>query len=246
MNGADDRLAALNGGRTEAATLAEVLAVDAAKLFRSVFPAATKDLVAEVDAIGRLGISARMAAVGRLLANRADPAAIDRLRRHRSDTVRGWTCFVIAAQDMPLPERLAAIRPFADDPHFGVREWSWLAVRPAIADRLDEAFGLLVDWTTDPSDRIRRFASEATRPRGVWCRHIASLKSNPEPGRALLDPLMADASVYVQDSVGNWLNDAAKTRPGWVRRFIAEWLDRSPVDETGRIARRALRSIETR
>lgn len=244
MTGRDGRAAALNSGQSEAATLAEVLAVDTPILFQSVFPEAPDRHAVEVDAVGRLGISARMAAMGRLLVRWSGPAVIERLRDHRSDTVRGWGCFVIGAQDMALADRLAAIRPFADDPHFGVREWAWLAVRPAIAERLGDAFTILSDWAADPSDRIRRFASEATRPRGVWCKHIAALKTNPEPGRVLLDPLRADPSAYVQDSVGNWLNDAAKTRPDWVRRVVDEWLAHSAPSATQRIAKRALRSIE--
>lgn len=244
MTRRDARAAALNSGQAEAATLAEVLAVDTPILFRSVFPEAPDRCSAEVDAVGRLGISARMAAMGQLLVRWPGSAVIERLRHHRSDSVRGWGCFIIGAQNMSLRERLAAIRPFADDPHFGVREWAWLAVRPAIAERLDDAFTILSDWAADPSERIRRFASEATRPRGVWCKHIAALKTDPEPGRVLLDQLRADPAAYVQDSVGNWLNDAAKTRPEWVGHLVDEWLAHSAPSATQRIAKRALRSID--
>ena len=93
-----------------------------------------------------------------------------------------------------------------------------MAVRPHVAAELARAIALLVDWTADHSPYVRRFASEATRPRGVWCTHIAALRREPEPGRALLEPLRADPSGYVQDSVGNWLNDAGKDRPDWVTR----------------------------
>lgn len=237
---APDSLAALNAGQRSSATLAEALAVDFALLVRACFPDHPA-LAAAVDGLGDLGISARMTAMGRLL--RADFDA-DTLAGHPSDTVRGWACFIIGAQDLPLAAQLAAIRPFADDPHFGVREWAWLAVRPAIAANLADAISLLTPWTADASDRIRRFASEATRPRGVWCKHIAALKTDPEPGRPLLEPLRADPSVYVQDSVSNWLNDAAKSRPDWVRSVVADWQAGPANPATDRIARRALRSIE--
>ncbi|UYO51247.1 hypothetical protein KQX64_12325 [Rhodopseudomonas palustris] len=82
----DDRAAALNGGQAEAATLAEVWAVDPLILFRS-------------------------CGNGSSAGAWHGPAVVKRARHHRSDTVRGWGCFIIGAQDMSLRERLAAIRP---------------------------------------------------------------------------------------------------------------------------------------
>ncbi|MDP4023736.1 HEAT repeat domain-containing protein [Methylobacterium sp. NEAU 140] len=240
----EGRRAAIDAGAIETRTLAEILAVDFGTLLGQVVPAQAGLGDGDLVRLGALGISARMAAVGRILLDRLGPRAIDALGRHRSDTVRGWACFMIGARDLPLPDRLAAIRPYADDDHFGVREWAWLAVRPAVAARIDAAMPLLGDWTADPSDRVRRFASEATRPRGVWCAHIAALKADPSPGLPLLEPLRADPSAYVQDSVGNWLNDAAKSRPDWVRGLVAAWCAGDPPPSTRRIARRALRSID--
>lgn len=65
----------------------------------------------------------------------------------------------------------------------------WLAVRPALAADLDAAIAQLQAWTALPSERLRRFASEALRPRGVWCAHIAALKADPGQALPLLEPL---------------------------------------------------------
>lgn len=239
------RLGQLNAGVTEAATLTECLAVDFAVLMRAALPEIAADAIAAMQKAAGEGISRRMALAGRLIHERRGMIAVEELRRHVSDTVRGWACFTIgAAEDMPLPARLAAIKPFADDHHFGVREWSWMAVRPHIAADLDNAISLLAAWTGEPSERLRRFASEATRPRGVWCAHLGALRQSPEKALPILEPLRADPAPYVQDSVGNWLNDASKDRPDWVRSLCAQWSAESAIPSTTRICKRALRSID--
>lgn len=238
------RLALLNSGTVEAATLTECLAADFAALMRNAVPEAGDEAAAIIARAAAIGISRRMALAASVIQERLGSSAVEHLRRHPSDTVRGWACFMIgAAEDVTLRERLAMIRPLADDPHFGVREWSWMGVRPHLAADLDAALAGLVGWTADPSERVRRFASEATRPRGVWCAHIGALKQRPEQALHILEPMRADPAVYVQDSVGNWLNDAAKDQPDWVRRLCARWTAESPTPATVRICKRALRSI---
>jgi len=239
------RLALLNAGTIEAATLTECLAVDFAALMRAVLPDLGEDAIAAMQQAAGEGISRRMALAARLIHERRGLAAVGELRDHVSDTVRGWACFTIGtAEDMPLAARIAAIQPFADDHHFGVREWSWMAVRPHIAADLDNAIALLAGWTAEPSERLRRFASEATRPRGVWCAHLGPLRQQPETALPILEPLRADPAPYVQDSVGNWLNDASKDRPDWVRSLCAQWSAENATPATARICKRALRSID--
>ena len=208
-----ETLAALNEGHIASATLPEILAIDQARLLRAAFPGLPAAIDEQARAACQLGIAARMARMGALLLQALGPGAVSACQAHASDTVRGWACFAIGAQELPLRERLQATRSLADDPHFGVREWAWLAQRPHLARELDAAIALLTEWTASPSERLRRFASEALRPRGVWCAHIAALKADPARALPLLAPLRADPSAYVQDSVSNWLNDAATDQP---------------------------------
>lgn len=245
-----EHLAALNAGTAQARTLTEALAIDHPALLRAAVPDASPALRAAAAEAQQLGILKRMTAIGVAVHAHLSAAELARLAAHPSDTVRGWASFAVGAQplDHLAPHRATAqlltrIRPFADDPHFTVREWAWMAVRAPLVARLPEAVAGLTAWTGDPSPRIRRFASEALRPRGVWAAHIAAFKTVPELGEPLLEPLRADPDRSVQDSVANWINDAAKSQPDWARALTARWLEQSPGAATERIVRRGLRSL---
>lgn len=240
------RLAQLDSGAVESRTLAECLAIDFARLMRATLPEIGETALCAMADAAQTGITRRMTLAASLIEEHCRPDIIERLSSHPSDTVRGWACFRIGANPtLDLPERLARIRPFADDTHFGVREWSWLAVRPHLAQDVAASVALLAGWTGDPSPRIRRFASESIRPRGVWCTHIALLKRQPEIALPVLETLRADPDPYVQDSVGNWLNDAAKDHPDWVQELCRRWMADSPGPATARICRRGQRGLRS-
>ena len=246
------RRALLEAGTAATRDLAECLAIDTAALMAACFPGIGAGPVraeagAGVASRERAGIVARMRAGGATLAAALPEADLLALLHHPSDTVRGWAAFAVALRPRAgVAAQVAAMAPFADDPHFAVREWAWLALRPHVVADTAGALAALLPWARHTSERMRRFASEATRPRGVWCAHLAPLKADPSPGLALLEPLHADPSRYVQDSVGNWLNDAAKDNPGWVRGVAAAWAARSPAPATRRILARATCSLGPR
>lgn len=237
-----DVLAGLNAGRLETATLAESLALDFAALLRAVEPGVDDTTLARLDPA--IGVSRRMAIAADILLERRGPDGFAGLAAHRADTVRGWAAYLLARiPGLSLAERLAQVRPLAGDAHFGVREWAWLAVRPHLAADIGDSVHLLAPWTGETSANLRRFAVESTRPRGVWCAHIGALKDDPAIGLPLLEPLRADPSTYVQDSVANWLNDAAKSKPDWVKALTGRWRREHRSPETDRICRRAERSL---
>ena len=236
--------ARLNRGEIESVTLVEALAIDFAALLRAFAPGIPRSALAGMRAAAGLGITKRMALAGRLLLEHFGPTAYGLLATHRSDTLRGWAAYLLAAmRELTLLERLLLVRPLANDPNAGVREWAWCAMRPHVAADIESSIDLLTAWTASDSHRLRRFTSEATRPRGVWCAHIARLKRAPALGLPILEPLRADPHKYVQDSVSNWLNDAAKSQPAWVRALCVRWRSESPCPATERICRRAQRSL---
>jgi 3-methyladenine DNA glycosylase AlkC len=238
-------LAALNAGTLESATLAEGLAVDYAVLLAAAVPDMAPTLVAEMASAADLGVTRRMNLAARLLLVHGGIALLPMLSGHASDTVRGFACFVIGlAPELATSDRLAAIRSLADDPHFGVREWAWMAIRPHMARDIRAWITMLQPLVHEQSERLRRFAIEITRPRGVWCAHLPELRRDPAPGMALLMPVRHDPAKYVQDSVGNWLNDAAKDHPDFVRDLCETWALEGDSPANRRIRSRALRSIK--
>lgn len=240
-----DILLSLSRGEIPAATLSESLAIDQRVLVAVVFPELDKQGAQQIEALMELGILKRMKAMGEYLLDTYGEQAWERCVNHPADVVRGWACFMVGARaGLSVQERLERMRPLADDPHFGVREWAWMAVRPQLVEELDLSIQALLPWTRSDSEYVRRFACEALRPRGVWCAHIAALKKEPERMLPILEALHQDSSVYVQDSVANYLNDAAKDQPIWVRELCAQWQTQSPDNAAvQRLCRRALRSL---
>jgi 3-methyladenine DNA glycosylase AlkC len=241
-----DYLDRLERGEIETRTLSEGLAINYRTLFHNVLPDHKAAVEAAYQETG--AIVSNMQVGGRMLYELAQEGKIDlfELVHHTSDTVR--CCVAYAYQAMPLEnvrDRLWANRPFAADPHFGVREVAWLSVRPHILedDVLKAALTELELFVQDADEGIRRFATELSRPRGVWCAHLKLLKQNPTLGFPLLDPLKADPSPYVRNSVANWLNDASKTHPEWVEEVTETWLVESPTKETKSLVARATRTL---
>jgi 3-methyladenine DNA glycosylase AlkC len=234
----------LNQGILPTATLSEVLAVDFADLMRNVMPTISTAAITQMQQAAALGVTKRMELAATILSEQLDSKKLKTLSAHPSDTVRGWAAYCITIDPaLNLESRLDRVRSFADDEHFGVREWAWLAVRPAIAQEIERSIDLLRPWTADSSANMRRFAIEVTRPRGVWSKHIPKLKTAPNLGEDLLDRVMEDPSRYVQDSCANWLNDASKSNPDWVVGYCEQWRQKSASVPTVYITRRALRSV---
>jgi 3-methyladenine DNA glycosylase AlkC len=238
-------LEGLNAGTLESVNLTEWLAVDSLQLLEAVMPTlkikSAKTILEAAREVANLGVMQRTEKIAGLL--EAANVSPELLTDHKSDTVRCWAAYIAVTRGKTLKAKLEAVKPYAADSHFGVREIAWMAWRPNLIANLEPGLKLLVSWTKSEDANARRFASEASRPRGVWCAHIQSLKDKPELAIRILEPLRSDDAKYVQASVANWLNDASKTRADWVEETCARWLLESPTKETKWTVNRALRSL---
>lgn len=246
-------LVQLNRGEIETANLVEWLAVDQRLLLENLLiehqrALYLKPILSKIDQLKKQTVNTINEAIGTGLFGQAtqnnDKKFLAIISKHNADLVRCWATYTVGKNEkLNITEILKKIQPFSADKHFGVREISWLAVRAKISQNLTKSIEMLSGWTNHKDENIRRFASEATRPRGVWCEHIEELKQNPELALSILEPLKSDPAKYVQDSVGNWLNDASKTQPEFVQELCKRWEKESDTKETKYIIKKALRTI---
>ncbi len=246
----------LNKGEIPTVNLTEWLAIDHVKLIEYCFPniGISKEyialLVKKIKALKKPTTMSITKLVGPLVYElyKDDiryPSILEKLSTHTSDSIRCYAPYLISLNEkLSLHEKLNQSKDLISDKHFGIREVVWMALRPEIDKNLTVAISILSEWTSSENENIRRFTTEATRPRGVWCKHIEVLKENPEIGLPILESLKSDSSKYVQDSVGNWLNDASKTRPDFVIKLCNTWQKESDTTATQKIIKRAKRTID--
>lgn len=228
----------LNKGEKEATNLMEFLAVDLTLLLANTIPEFNFPKLPKP-----LGITKKFKLVAISLHTQFGFKIFDTLSIHKSDSIRALACYILGEQKLSFPEKLNLIKPLADDPNSGVREWAWMVLRADFTQELTKSIKLLSRWTEESSDNIRRFASELSRPRGVWCSHIKELRKEPWLGLDIIEPLRSDKAKYVQLSVGNWLNDAGKDHPDWVKYLCRDWSNQSTTPYTEKICKRAMRNL---
>ena len=251
----NDVLMLLNQGEIESVNLMEWQAVNHISLVKNVLPTIGLEEKLEfvLTEIEKQKVETGMKAI-RLIGSLLDTVMIDEsatkkedvikvCSQHVSDSVRCWAAFMNKNNDYSLEEKLLYIRPFAADHHFGVREIAWMSIREDLSANIENSVDLLAEWAKSEDENIRRFSLESIRPRGVWTKHIERLKEEPQIVLPILHLLKSDSSKYVQDSVGNWLNDASKTQPEWVKNLCDEWQKESPTKATERIIKKAQRTI---
>jgi len=240
----------LNTGQTETRNLIEWLAVDQQVLLRLTLDQIDNykwypTFVEAITQIKKPSANSLTRVIGETLGIQTqDEGIYQKLIDHTSDVVRCWACWAQSLHHDDTAELLKAMKGYAADSHFGVREVVIFATKERLIDDLDTAINILSGWTASEDENVRRYAVEVLRPVGVWTKKIADFQDNPSRGLPLIEPLKEDSSKYVRDSVANWINDAAKSDPDWAQDLIADWTSKSDSKETAYIAKRGLRSLK--
>ena len=121
---------------------------------------------------------------------------------------------------------------------FGSAEF---AIRPFILDDQERTLQQMLEWTSDPHEKVRRLASEGCRPRLPWGQKLHALVRDPSPLAPILNALKDDSALFVRKSVANNLNDVTKDHPDWVLERLESWDLNSP--RIAWIAKHACRTL---
>ena len=240
----------LNKGLIETKNLMEWLATDQLALLKLVLNDLGKqnwyaDFEVAINAQKKPTANSNTKVIGETLGLlTSDTSVYDQLKSHTSDLVRCWACWAERTHHDSVSDLLCAMKPYAADPHFGVREVVIFATKERMIEDLDTSINILSTWANSTDENIRRYSAEALRPVGVWTKKITAFQEDPGLGLLILEHLKSDSSKYVRDSVANWLNDASKSQPEWVKVICEKWKKESPTKETAYIIKRGLRTIE--
>ena len=240
----------LNAGKIQTKNLMEWLATDQLVLLKTVLETTGNvqwydSFESAVNAQKKPTANSNTKVIGEVFSQMTYSAFTkENLANHQSDIVRCWGCWAESLFHDSVTDLLTAMKPYAADGHFGVREVVIFASKERLVEDLDTAIEILLSWISDDDENVRRYAVEALRPVGVWTKKIPEFQENPKKGLPLLEPLKSDTSKYVRDSVGNWLNDASKSQPDWVKSVCSRWEKESSTKETAYIIKKGLRTIE--
>ncbi|MCQ1577108.1 hypothetical protein [Streptomyces parvus] len=115
------------------------------------------------------------------------------------------------------------------------------SMRFFITDFPTKTFKVIESWTGDPDHRVRRLASECTRPRLPWS---ARIPVDLDAGVPIIGRLYGDDSRFVTQSVANHLSDIAEDDLPLVLDILGRWRaeGHAAEKEFGFIAREALAS----
>jgi 3-methyladenine DNA glycosylase AlkC len=97
------------------------------------------------------------------------------------------------------------------------------AVRPFLIKYHEPMMAQMLAWSKHQNHKVRRLASEGSRPRLPWAMAVPALKKDVSQILPILENLKADPSEWVRRSVANNLNDIAKDFPEIVLAIAARW-----------------------
>jgi 3-methyladenine DNA glycosylase AlkC len=167
------------------------------------------------------------------------------LKAMRSPTLQDFDYWPIAEfvqtyglgdRDLSLAALMAITKVFTS-------EW---AVRPFLIKHPAATLQFLLRCASDRDEKVRRWASEGSRPRLPWGERLQDFVRDPSPTFPILEKLKFDESLFVRKSVANHLNDIGKDHPTVVIQILKRWQREAGAADLKKIEwiiHRALRTL---
>ncbi|MGL1889647.1 MAG: DNA alkylation repair protein [Reichenbachiella sp.] len=118
---------------------------------------------------------------------------------------------------------------------------SEFAIRPFIIKEEKQVMELMLEWSQDENEHVRRFATEGCRPRLPWAMALPTFKNDPSLVIPILENLKNDDSLYVRKSVANNINDITKDNTDIALEICQRWYGRT--EHTNWIVKHGLRNL---
>ncbi len=115
------------------------------------------------------------------------------------------------------------------------------AVRPFLKKYPKEMLNQMILWSKHKNNKVRRLASEGSRPRLPWAMALPTFKEDPSAILPILENLKIDDCEVVRRSVANNLNDISKDNPSFVIKIVKKWIGKN--SETDALIKHACRTL---
>lgn len=96
-------------------------------------------------------------------------------------------------------------------------------MRPLIKKYPEKTLDILITWSKDENERVRRLSSECLRIRLPWAKRLYTALEYFDKYFEILSNLKDDKDKYIQKSVANNLNDLFKENSEKFYEVINEW-----------------------
>lgn len=116
-------------------------------------------------------------------------------------------------------------------------------MRPLIKKNPEKAFKVLINWSKDDNERVRRLSSECIRIRLPWAKKLYIALEYFDEYYIILNNLKDDEDKYIQKSVANNLNDLYKENPEKFNYIIESWTRESMSKATKWIINHGSRNV---
>lgn len=115
------------------------------------------------------------------------------------------------------------------------------AIRPFIIKYPEQTISIMLEWTQHANSKVRRLATEGSRPRLPWAMALPLFKKEASAIIPILEKLKDDTSEYVRRSVANNLNDISKDNPDLVIELVKKW--KGVSDNRDKLVKHACRTL---